>query len=187
MTDEPTLRSDALRNRDAVLTAAIGLLAERPDASMQDIAASSGVGRTTVYRHFPTRDDLLRAIVLLLGEEARSATATIAAEEPDATAVCRRLGVEIVAIGDRYRFLEAHRDLVEELLHGPDDGSDALWDWVHAAHARGELDQSAPPAWQYRAVRGLAIAAGEEVAAGRLDTETAGRLLGETLVRAFVA
>ena len=55
-------RRDARRNREAVIDAAIEVLAQRPDASTEEIADASGVARTTVYRHFPTRDDLFRAM-----------------------------------------------------------------------------------------------------------------------------
>jgi AcrR family transcriptional regulator len=61
---EPKLRADARRNREAVLKAArerfakVGL-----DCQMEDIARAAGVGVGTVYRHFPTKSDLLEALV----------------------------------------------------------------------------------------------------------------------------
>ena len=58
------LRADAQRNRDAVLEAARKLFAEHGnDAQMDDIARKAGVGVGTVYRHFPTKDDLLQALI----------------------------------------------------------------------------------------------------------------------------
>jgi AcrR family transcriptional regulator len=74
MTDDPPQRADARRNRDAVLSAAIRVLSERPDASMREIAEASGVGRTTVYRHFPQRDDLVRALFRRVFEDAHELT-----------------------------------------------------------------------------------------------------------------
>src|SRR3954447_18126870 len=65
MTEETTearLPSDARRNRRTVLDAAVALLAERPQETMQEIADASGLGRTTVYRHFPRRQDLIDAL-----------------------------------------------------------------------------------------------------------------------------
>jgi AcrR family transcriptional regulator len=60
---EPQLRADARRNRERVLAAARGLFAQRgKDAQMEDIARAADVGVGTVYRHFPTKDDLVAAL-----------------------------------------------------------------------------------------------------------------------------
>ena len=59
-----TLRADARRNREAVMAAAKTLFAEQGlDAQMPDIAKAAGVGVGTVYRHFPTKDHLIAALV----------------------------------------------------------------------------------------------------------------------------
>lgn len=59
------MRADAARNRRLLLAAAGAEFAERGlDASVADIARRAGVGKGTVFRHFPTKDDLIAAIVL---------------------------------------------------------------------------------------------------------------------------
>jgi AcrR family transcriptional regulator len=59
-----TLRADARRNRQAVLAAAKKLFADEGlDAQMPDVAKAAEVGVGTVYRHFPTKDDLIAALV----------------------------------------------------------------------------------------------------------------------------
>ncbi|WP_219469867.1 TetR/AcrR family transcriptional regulator [Nonomuraea rhizosphaerae] len=56
-------RADARRNRDALLTAAGRLFAERGvDVPLDDVARHAGVGNATMYRHFPTRQDLIIAV-----------------------------------------------------------------------------------------------------------------------------
>lgn len=56
-------RSDGLRNRQRVLDAARELFSERgPEASFTEIAHVAEVGVGTVYRHFPTRADLIEAV-----------------------------------------------------------------------------------------------------------------------------
>ena len=58
-------RSDARRNRDRVVAAALELFASRGiDVSVREIASAAGVGLATVYRHFPTRDDLVDAALV---------------------------------------------------------------------------------------------------------------------------
>ncbi len=57
-------RADALRNRERVLTAAREAFAtEGPAVSLDDIARRAGVGAGTVHRHFPTKDELVRAVL----------------------------------------------------------------------------------------------------------------------------
>lgn len=57
-------RADAVRNRANILRAARELIAERGStAGMDEIAQQAGVAVGTLYRHFPTKDDLVRAIV----------------------------------------------------------------------------------------------------------------------------
>lgn len=62
MTDSTELkRSDARRNREAILAAALEALTESPDASLNAIAKRAGVANATLYRHFPTREELVLA------------------------------------------------------------------------------------------------------------------------------
>ena len=78
------LRADARRNREAVLAAAKKLFADQGlDAQMPDVAKLAKVGVGTVYRHFPTKDDLIAALAAdrfeRLAEKAREG---IEAEDP---------------------------------------------------------------------------------------------------------
>ena len=57
-------RADAQRNRDAILRAARAAFdADGIFAPLDTIATAAGVGNATLYRNFPTRDDLLRAVM----------------------------------------------------------------------------------------------------------------------------
>lgn len=56
-------RADARRNEETLLAAAAAAFAESGvDAPVRDIAARAGVGVGTIYRHFPTRADLIIAV-----------------------------------------------------------------------------------------------------------------------------
>jgi AcrR family transcriptional regulator len=69
METEPTaaerpLRADARRNRERILDAARFACAEHgASVQMDDVARGAGVGVGTVYRHFPTKDALIEALV----------------------------------------------------------------------------------------------------------------------------
>ncbi|MFQ6395423.1 TetR/AcrR family transcriptional regulator [Nocardia sp. KC 131] len=59
----PRKRADARRNEEALLVAAAAaFIASGVDVPVRDIAARAGVGLGTIYRHFPTRSDLIVAV-----------------------------------------------------------------------------------------------------------------------------
>ena len=67
-------RRDARQNRERLLTEARALFATNGvDASLEEIARRSDVGVATLYRNFPTRDDLVRALYDLALAELLSA------------------------------------------------------------------------------------------------------------------
>jgi serine phosphatase RsbU (regulator of sigma subunit) len=55
-------RSDGALNRTKLVLAAERLLAEDREAGVAEIAAAAGVARSTAYRHFPTREELVEAV-----------------------------------------------------------------------------------------------------------------------------
>ena len=57
------LRSDSLRNRDAILQAAAECLTVNANASLSDIAQAAGIARITLYGHFSSRSELLAAVL----------------------------------------------------------------------------------------------------------------------------
>lgn len=64
MAAERALRADARRNREKVLSAAREAFAESGyGVPLDEIAARAGVGPGTVYRHFPSKEDLFEAVV----------------------------------------------------------------------------------------------------------------------------
>jgi AcrR family transcriptional regulator len=78
------LRSDARRNLERVLDAATEVFAASgPDASVDEIAKRAGVGHATVFRRFPTKNDLMFAVIERRVEEMRAiAEESLAADDP---------------------------------------------------------------------------------------------------------
>src|SRR3954452_5142001 len=124
MTEETTearLRSDARRNRRTVLDAAGALLAQRPQATMQEIADASGLGRTTVYRHFPRRQDLIDALFEEVLREAGETVQEALRSATSARQLLCELGPRIIAIGARSCFPDAPPERRERALAAADD------------------------------------------------------------------
>lgn len=75
-------RRDAVANRQALLDAAARVLRERPQASMDLIAADAGLTRRAVYGHFPSRDALLGELLDRGAARISSAIADIRDDDP---------------------------------------------------------------------------------------------------------
>jgi AcrR family transcriptional regulator len=78
------MRADARKNRDRILTAAECVFAtEGVAVGMDEIARRAGVGVGTLYRHFPTKEALFEAIVLLrIGDLVRVAIRLQTSDDP---------------------------------------------------------------------------------------------------------
>ncbi|MEU8303829.1 helix-turn-helix domain-containing protein [Actinomadura sp. NPDC048955] len=78
------MRVDARRNRERILEAAEEVFAVAgPDASTEEVARRAGVAIGTVFRHFPTKADLLRALMKrLLQQVTDDAAELVASEDP---------------------------------------------------------------------------------------------------------
>ncbi|HET6482415.1 MAG TPA: helix-turn-helix domain-containing protein [Actinoplanes sp.] len=76
-------RADARRNFDALLVAAREAFAENgTEASLEDIARRAGVGIGTLYRNFPTRQDLFEAVYVDEVDQLREVALAVAGLPP---------------------------------------------------------------------------------------------------------
>jgi AcrR family transcriptional regulator len=137
------LRADAVHNRGRILDAARDVFVERgPGAPLDVIARRAGTGIATLYRRFPDRQALMRAVVLdalrKTADEARSA----AEHEPDPfkalvrymhRALDIRTGAVIPALLDEISLHD------EEMIQARTAGSEALQGLIDAAHSAGTL------------------------------------------------
>jgi AcrR family transcriptional regulator len=79
---ERQLRADAQANHKALLSAAVELFSERgAEVTYEEIAQRAGVGRATLYRHFPHREDLLAAILESIIAHLEDVAAELPADE----------------------------------------------------------------------------------------------------------
>jgi AcrR family transcriptional regulator len=97
-----------LRTSAAILETAARVLADR-DASMSEIAAAAGIGRATLYRHYPTRDALLDALAAEAVEELAARIADAGLERASVPEAIERLTRAFVTVADRYIVLVRER------------------------------------------------------------------------------
>ncbi len=101
------MRADARKNYDHLLAVARAVVTEHgADASLRDVARRAGVGLGTLYRHFPTREALLEALLRASFDElaAQAAELETSSSAEDALATWLR---DCVAIAHQYRGVTA--------------------------------------------------------------------------------
>ena len=155
---------------------------------MQEIADASGLGRTTVYRHFPTRQDLFEAMfesaILKARVEvtARAFTRTGTAEQ-----VLHRLSEVLIDFGAEFRFLASNQGYGKRAMQqGREASSSPIRNWLREAQDQGELRTDLPLQWMASLVQALALVAMEDQMAGHYDADEAKRLLAGTMADALL-
>jgi AcrR family transcriptional regulator len=140
------LRADAQRNIDSLLEAAKTVFGTSGvDAPAKEIADLAGVGVGTLYRHFPQRSDLVKAVFQREVDACADAAPALAAAHEPAAALAKWL--------DRYtEFLATKRGLATA-LHSGDPAFDALPGYFmqRLGPALGSLLEAAAAADQIRA------------------------------------
>jgi AcrR family transcriptional regulator len=184
--DEPVRRrrrrADADRSRAAILAAAITLLDERIDASMESVAEAAGVTRQTVYAHFPSRDVLLNAVVDELTRETLQAIDALDLDHRPA------MDTLLTLIDLGWRGFEQHPLLLHLPLsveqddrHGP--VVERFERLVRRGQRSGEITRELPVAWLVSALIALGHAAGEAVGTNRLPARKASAALRTSVIR----
>ncbi len=112
-----TQRADFARNERSILAAAARLLADAPAAGMGEIAGEAGLGRATLYRHFPTREALVEGLRRDAFDAIAEVIEATAATPPEGRV--QRLCEQLVEVGARWRIVfgkpldERHAEEVE--------------------------------------------------------------------------
>jgi AcrR family transcriptional regulator len=156
---------------------------------MADIAAAAAVARQTVYAHYQSREALLAAVA----ERALArAVDAIDSAEPERGPPVDALDRLVRAW---WQTVERHAHVLEALAPAFSDV-----EAIHAFHSpilerierlvrrgqrAGDFDRRQPAAWITAAFLGLMHTAADEVAAGRIGAEEAGRALERSVPRVF--
>ncbi|MFJ2033085.1 TetR/AcrR family transcriptional regulator [Streptosporangium sp. NPDC087985] len=177
-------RADAERNIEVIVDAALIAFCRNPDVSMTDLARAAGVGRVTLYGHFPSREELLDAVMARAIEDAQVALDGVATAGLPAREALAALIRQAWQVLDRYRRL--HTTALRIL--GPDrmrEHHEIPLLEVRAVIERGRRDGTIrtdlPADWLVTTVYSLLHAAAVEVDAGRLTSQSAPDALEATL------
>jgi AcrR family transcriptional regulator len=125
----PPKRADARRNKETLLDAAAAVfVTSGVEAPVRDIAAEAGVGTATIYRHFPTRADLIIAVYRHQVEACAEAGPALLASSPSPYAALEqwlnlfvdflvtKYGLAAVLQSDNAAFETLHAYFLDRLL-----------------------------------------------------------------------
>jgi TetR/AcrR family transcriptional regulator, mexCD-oprJ operon repressor len=172
------LRADAARNVHRIVEVAARLLGENPNLAMADVGTAAGVSRATVYRHFPTREVLVAAIMAQAVEQSEQALTACRLDEGSATDALRRLCAAWLDVAERYAFAQ----LVTQPGLAPDEQTrehsrrilgEPLRGLFERGKASGEFSSALPTEWCVRSFGALLLAGARAVADGTLTHEDA--------------
>lgn len=179
-------RADAERSVAAILDAAVQVLGERPEASMEEIAAAAGVTRQTVYAHFASRSALLDAVIDHLSE----LTADLLGPELDMLAPIDALRSFLDRSWESLERQPALLTLAPTVPSTPEADRERhqpiakpLERIVRRGQRRGDIDRSLSASWLVTALIALSHAAAEEVRAGRMRPAAARAAVETSLLR----
>ncbi|GAA2799428.1 TetR/AcrR family transcriptional regulator [Kribbella solani] len=184
---EGARRADAQRNIAAILAAAAECLARDPGASTSEIAKAAGVGRVTLYGHFPSRAELVDAVfvqAIATGEEALGQVDLTG----DPRAALSRLIESSWQLVDHFRalLLAAQESLppgrVRELHADPMTRVERL---LERGRTQGVFRSDLPSSWLVSVMHNVMHGAAAEIQAGRITSEQAGPYINATLLAAF--
>ena len=109
---QPRLRSDAQRNRDDILAAAVLAFTHDANAPLEGIAKAAGVGIGTLYRHYPTREALVEAAYRSEVKKLCDAAPELLKRYPADVALARFLGLFIDDMLTKHGMVEALQAVV---------------------------------------------------------------------------
>jgi AcrR family transcriptional regulator len=187
MTPTGHLRADAERNVRAIIDAAIVLLAAEPDASMERVAAAAGVGRATVYRHFASREHLVRAILDRALQDAREAVIGSNPDEGTALEALTRAVDSLLKVADRYRLVRSVSPHDAELRQRAEEVGAPLVAIVMRGQREGVFRKDVGARWVAAALGALMQAVTVALIDGEVRDKDASRLLVTTLVDGVAA
>lgn len=140
---------------DAIIQAVNRLLAEKGFEAMtvDEVAASVGIAKASLYKHFPSKEDLAAAAMVRVMQRAQAFLATLSPEQSameKLRAVVRwtmelKLQGGMPSLPSQNSTLRATLMANKDYMDGLMEVSDALGSWIEAAQAAGELNAKLPP------------------------------------------
>ncbi|WP_210036642.1 TetR/AcrR family transcriptional regulator [Pseudonocardia parietis] len=180
-------RADARRNIDAIVEAAVDCLGRRPEASVADVAKEAGVGRVTVYGHFPSRAELVDAAVVHVLEQVDVALKSVDLHGPPREALARYIRASWEHTGRSLSLVAAaEKELASERIHRLHERlAERPVRVLERGQADGVFSDDLPISWMVAVLHRLIHGAADEVGRANIHPSDAAELIVTTVLRAF--
>jgi TetR/AcrR family transcriptional regulator, mexCD-oprJ operon repressor len=182
-----TRRADAEQNKAKILDAAQTCLCRSTSASMAEIAHTAGLGRVTVYGHFPSREALIEATLARLLERGEAVLAGLDLTGDPREALRTLIESSWRLIADASAVLEAAQAVLPperiRALHGkPAQRAEEL---IRRGQSEGAFRSDLPPTWLTSVLYHVLKGAAADIGSGRLDPADAPRFIVATVLAAY--
>jgi AcrR family transcriptional regulator len=181
-------RADADRSVAAILAGALAALTSDPDSSMSEIARRAGVVRATIYVHFPTRTDLLDAVMeyaVAQVVEAMSGAEPGRGEPVEALERVLRATWRQLAQFHGLLALNTARLSAEELHRRHLPMLDQLEPLIERGQEQGVFRRDLPVTWHLAVIRAIVHTASHEIQGGRIPESDAEPAMLSTAIAAI--
>ncbi|GAA5444486.1 hypothetical protein Misp06_02673 [Microbulbifer sp. NBRC 101763] len=146
------------KSQTAIMKAGMELLSKNREASFSDIARAAGVGRTTLYRLYDTREKLIKAVAIHCLEAFDKATEHLESEAESALQAFHLMFKAIFPLSAEMEFLMKLGDFDEddpELTAIYEKQESEIATLVEYAKSEGSLSKKLPTSWVVNLVEGL--------------------------------
>lgn len=183
----PARRADARHNADKILDAAVACLSRNADASVSEIAQAAGVGRVTLYGHFPSREVLVDSALSRVLTEGEKVLEGLDLTGNPRDALSSLIRSSWLLLAQSTAVLEAAQaslppGRVQELHVRPAQRANEL---IRRGQAEGVFRADLPADWLTSVLHHVMHGAANDVAAGRLDRADAPAFIAETILAAY--
>lgn len=158
------------RTRQAILDAAVSVLAHDQAAPLAQVATAAGVSRTTLHRHFADRAELLAAAIAYANDVIAAAITNADISHGDAREALRRLVAGLIEAGDHIVFLfySYATDEDQDDAKRGDAGDQAVIDLIRRGQSEGVITGDLDAKWIENALWSLIFAGCEDTRSGGL-------------------
>lgn len=157
----------------ALLDASFAILLTNPHASLSEIASQAGVGRATLYRHYPTREHLISAIAIESLQMLKQQMHPIV-EVYSGIGALQEMVLRLLPMADRFHFLQMVWTIIEldeDVWRVYKELMALIRGWVTEGQVAGEINPNLSVVWIVSALDSMMYSASWLISNGQMTED----------------